>query len=189
MDPILLDFPDSFETERLLIRSPQFGDGEELNAAVVDSLAELQPWMPWAQKAPTLEESEVNVRQGRIRFLAREDLWLLLFLKGTDTLVGGSGLHRMDWKIPSFEIGYWIRTSFAGEGYITEAVNGVIDFAFNTLNAKRLTILCDERNDKSAAVAKRVGFELEGTHHYDTRDPMGALRNTLHFAKVLQEIG
>lgn len=188
MEPILLDFPNSFETERLLIRCPQPGDGPELNAAVVESLAELRPWMPWAQTAPTLEESEILIRKGHIRFLAREDLWLLLFLKGTETLVGTSGLLRMEWSIPSFEIGYWVRTSYAGQGFITEAVEGISDFAFDTLDANRVTILCDARNEKSVAVAKRLGFDYEGIHHCDTRDPAGGLRDTLHFAKVRKEI-
>mgnify|MGYP000900625190 CR=1 FL=1 len=68
MEPILRDFPSSFETARLTIRSPQPGDGAELNAAVIDSLNELRPWMPWAQQAPTLEESEINARKAHIRF-------------------------------------------------------------------------------------------------------------------------
>jgi hypothetical protein len=44
--PILRDFPESFETERLGIRSPMPGDGEEVYAAVSESLDELKPWMP-----------------------------------------------------------------------------------------------------------------------------------------------
>ena len=32
------------------------------------------------------------------------------------------GLHRIDWAVPKFEIGYWARTSHAGRGYITEDV-------------------------------------------------------------------
>lgn len=184
MEPILIDIPDNFETERLLIRSPQPGDGAELNAAVVESLTELRPWMLWAQKAPTPEESEAEIRRGQIRFLAREDLRLLLFLKGSETLVGASGLHRIDWSIPSFEIGYWVRTSYAGQGYITEAVQGITNFAFDTLKAERISILCDARNKQSAAVAERAGFNFEGTHHCDARDPRGGLRDTLYFAKV-----
>ena len=43
--PILMDFPESFETERLLIRSPLPGDGRELYAAVRESIEELTPWM------------------------------------------------------------------------------------------------------------------------------------------------
>jgi hypothetical protein len=35
------------------------------------------------------------------------DLLSVLYLKGTNTFVGGSGLHRMDWSVSRFEIGYW----------------------------------------------------------------------------------
>ena len=189
MKPILRDFPDHFESERLLIRGPRPGDGAELNAAVTESLAELKPWMPWAQKPPTLAESEENARRGHVRFLTREDLWLLLFLKesGSNRLVGGSGLHRINWDVPSFEIGYWVRTSYAGQGYITEAVAVITDFAFDVLGARRVFIKCDAKNERSAAVARRLGFPLEGTLHCDTRDHFGNLRDTLVFAKVRKE--
>ncbi len=36
-------FPDAFETERLLIRSPMPGDGPELYAAVRESMEDLLP--------------------------------------------------------------------------------------------------------------------------------------------------
>jgi RimJ/RimL family protein N-acetyltransferase len=74
-----------------------------------------------------------------------------------------------DWEVPKFEIGYWARTSQTGHGYITEAVNGVVRLAIDTLGANRLEIRCDTKNDRSAAVAKRVGFVLEGTLRCDTR--------------------
>jgi RimJ/RimL family protein N-acetyltransferase len=187
MDNILRTFPDQFESDRLIIRSPRPGDGVELNAAVIESLANLKPWMPWAQTAPTLEASEAEVRQGHVRFLKREDLWLLLFLKDGRTMVGGSGLHRIDWDIPAFEIGYWVRNRFTGQGYITEAVDRISAFAFETLGAKRLSIRCDRRNKRSAAVAERLGFVLEGIHRCDIRDHFGHLRDTMVFAKVRPE--
>ena len=179
VNPILLDFPDSFETERLTIRSPLPGDGEELQAAVAESIDDLRPWMPWADHVPTVEEEEEAVRRGRARFLTREDLWLLLFLKGTHTLVGGSGLHRMDWDVPSFEIGYFARSRFAGQGYITEAVRGVTRFAFETLEARRVEIRCDARNERSRHVAERAGFELEATLRNHAVAADGELRDTL----------
>ena len=104
--PILRDFPDAFETERLRIRSPLPGDGAEVYAAVAESLEELKPWMPWAHRELTVEVEEEIMRRARAAFLERSDLMLLLFLKGTGTLVGGSGLHRIDWEVPKFEIGY-----------------------------------------------------------------------------------
>ncbi len=39
--PILQEFPDRFESERLLIRAPQPGDGAEVHAAISESLDEL----------------------------------------------------------------------------------------------------------------------------------------------------
>ncbi len=183
-DPILLDFPDSFDTERLTIRSPMPGDGEELQAAVAESIDDLRPWLPWAKDIPTVEEEEIAVRKGRIRFLAREDLWLLLFLKGTHTLVGGSGLHRMDWDVPSFEIGYFARSRFAGQGYITEAVRGITRFAFETLGARRIEIRCDVNNERSRRVAERAGFELEATLRKHALAVNGELRDTLIYARL-----
>jgi RimJ/RimL family protein N-acetyltransferase len=183
VDPILLDFPDSFETERLTIRSPLPGDGEELQAAVAESIEDMRPWMPWANHVPTVEEEEDAVRRGRARFLTREDLWLLLFLKGTHTLVGGSGLHRMDWDVPRFEIGYFARRRFVGQGYITEAVCGVTRFAFETLGARRVEIRCDARNERSRRVAERAGFELEATLHKHAVAVDGSLRDTLIYVR------
>ena len=180
-NPILLDFPDSFETERLIIRCPQPGSGAAVNAAVLESLEELRLWMPWAQNAPSLEESEENCRRWRARFLAREDLTLHLFLKD-GAFVGSSGLHRINWEVPKFEIGYWCRTSQQGRGYITEAVRGIMDFAFAQLHAERVEIRCDARNEKSRRVAERAGFALEACLRREARDHCGALRDTLIFA-------
>jgi hypothetical protein len=70
--------------------------------------------------------------------LQRSELRLHLYLRGTDTLVGSSGLQGIDWEVPTFEIGYWCRTGFTGRGYITEAVLGITAFAFDTLGARRV---------------------------------------------------
>ena len=163
MKEILLEFPDSFDTERLTIRCPRPGDGAEFNMAMVESFDRLKPWFVWALEVPTEEENEIRLRQARAKFLTREDLWLLLFLKGTETLVGSSGLHSIDLSVPKFEIGYWVRSRYEGQGYITEAVKGIADFAFDTLGAKRVKIRCNTDNARSAAVARRAGFEYEGT--------------------------
>ncbi len=184
MNPLLLDFPDAFETERLTIRSPMPGDGTELQAAVAESLDDLRPWVPWADHLPTVEEDEELVRKGRTRFLLREDLWLLLFLKGTHTLVGGSGLHNINWRVPRFEIGYWVRQRFAGQGYISEAVRGITRFAFETLGARRVEIHCDARNARSQRVARRAGYALEATLRQHDVSPDGELIDTLIFVRL-----
>ena len=160
------------------------GDGPELHAAVRESSGELLPWMPWPGEHGTVEESEASARLARVRFLERTELRMHLYLKGTGTLVGGSGLHRIDWEVPKFEIGYWCRTRFNGHGYATEAVRGIAAFAFGALGAKRLEIRCDPLNRASARVAERAGFRLEGELRSDARGTDGTLRNTLVFSAV-----
>lgn len=183
MKPVMLDFPEEFETERLVIRAPRPGDGVEMSQAVNESLSELRLWLPWATKMQSAEESEEFLRQSRLRFLAREDLQLVLFLKGSNTIVGSSGLHRFNWEVPRFEIGYWIRTKFAGQGFCREAVNGISKFAFETLKAKRLEIHIDPRNVKSRRVAERAGYILEANLHNYARDVDAELRDTLIYVK------
>lgn len=183
-NPLLFDLPAVLESERLLIRPPQPGDGPELRAAIADSFEELRVWMPWARTVPTLEEAELNVRQAWLDFQARRDLRWHLYLKGTDTLIGGSGLHRIDWQVPRFEIGYWVRTPYARRGYIREAVARISAFAFESLGAARLEIRCDPRNVRSRRVAEALGFRLEGTLRCESRGPDGSLRDTLVFART-----
>ena len=184
IDSVLVEFPDRFETERLTIRSPLPGDGTELQAAVAETIEDLRPWMPWADHVPTAEEEEVEVHRARARFLTREDLWLFLFLKGTHTLVGGSGFHQIDWNVPRLEIGYWVRRRFQGRGYISEAVRGISCFAFDTLGARRLEIRCDARNVRSRRVAERAGYELEATLRNHSLAVDGSLRDTLIYVRL-----
>lgn len=184
IDPIMYSIPERFESKRLLIRAPLWNDGIKVNEAVKESIEELRPWMPWAKSIPTVEESEVSIRRSHLQFLERSDLRLLLILKGTDELVGSSGLHRIDWQSRKFEIGYWVRTSYAKQGYITEAVEAISNFAINELQANRIEIRCDDRNKRSARVAERLGFNLEGILRNEKCDVDGSLRNTMIFSKV-----
>lgn len=181
--PILIDFPESFETERLCIRAPQWGDGIQVNKAIYESITELRPWLPFAKTLPTLEETETNTRQQRLNFLARTDMILYITDKHTGDFIGSSGLHQIDWDARKFEIGYWLRSSCTGKGYMTEAVRGITQFAIDHLQANRLEIRCDARNTGSSQVASRTGFTLEGTlRNHKMNDEQ--LVSTMIFAKV-----
>lgn len=185
MHPILREFPYQFESERLLIRGPLPGDGRAMHTAVTTAQESLQTWLPWAVDIPTAEQYEARVREGQLRFLGREDLWMLLFLKESHTLIGCSGLHNIDWSVPKFEIGYWLHTDYVGHGYMTEAVAAITDFAFNQLSAKRVEIQCDSSNGRSAAIPQRLGFVHEATLHNNFRHHLThELRHTFIFAKT-----
>jgi len=188
MNPILREFPDHIETERLLIRCPMPGDGAPMRQAVLQSQETLKEWLPWAVNVESEEGYETRVREGRLKFLAREDLWLVVILKETGQIIGGSGLHRIDWSVPKFEIGYWLHTAHTGKGYITEAVDALTAFAFDTLYAERVEIRCDSKNVRSAAVARRLNFTHEATLCRDGRHHLtNELRDTYIFVKLRQE--
>jgi RimJ/RimL family protein N-acetyltransferase len=162
-NPILLDIPDSFETDRLLIRVPRPGDGPALNEAVLETFDDLRPWMPWAAaEPPSIEKSEENSRRAYSQFITREDITLRLIHKETGLILGSSGLHPRDWALPRFEIGYWCRKRFQRQGYITEALRAILQFGFETLAAKRIQICCDKLNVPSLRVVERAGLRREG---------------------------
>lgn len=188
IEPLLIPWPPLLCGERLLLRAPQAGDGVALNEAVVQSLAELKPWMPWAQKAPSLKQSELTCRQMAARFAQRDDMPLFIFARAVDggcgRLLGGTGLHRMDWSVPRFEIGYWRRSDEQGQGWITEAVHTLARFAFDHLGARRVEIRMSSDNLKSRAVAERCGFTLEGVLRQDSLDVHGRPRDTAVYARV-----
>lgn len=176
--PILLDIPASFESERLIIRSPKTGDGTIVNQAIIESFELLKEWMPWAKEEPSLEDSEEVCRQAEAKYLLREDLMMLLIEKDSGELVGCSGVHRMDWEVGRFEIGYWARLSKAGNGFITESTRRITKLCFEELLANRVEIFADERNEKSWRIPEKLGYKFEGVRRNDSRAKNGELRNT-----------
>jgi ribosomal-protein-serine acetyltransferase len=138
--------------------------------------------MPWATPDYTIESCEENLRQAIGKFITQEDFRMSFFDKQTGRLMGNSGLHRIDWSVPRFEIGYWCRSSEMGKGYVTEAARGLSKLCFEQLGAARVEICCDDLNLKSAAVAQRCGYTLEGIMKNDERNTKGELRSTRIYA-------
>ncbi len=170
--------------ERVLVRPYRESDAPDLYEAIVESREHLRPWLPFADQHQTVDESRDVIVRGMATWLLREDMMVGLWDALTGRYVGSSGLHPRDWDAGVFEIGYWIRQSVEGRGYVTEAVRLQTDFAFAQLGANRVFIRCDARNTRSAAVPRRLGFAQEALLRNDMRDLTGALRDTLVFALI-----
>ena len=187
-DPVLIEVPEQIVTERLVLAAPRAGLGQALNAAVCESLENLKPWMPWAQTAPSIEASEAVLRHQLAMFVLRSDLVYQIYAKTADgqagRLLGGTGLHRLDWTVRRFEIGYWIRSSAEGQGFVSETVQALTRMAFETLHARRVEIRMDDDNLRSRAVAERCGFELEGVLRRDSLNPASEPRDTRVYARI-----
>lgn len=187
LDPILLDLPSSIETSRLTLRPPRAGDGPVLHDALTESLAELRRFLaslPWVAAEQTLESAETFCRNGEANFIARRDLPFFVFEKRTGNFVASAGLHRTVWQTPRTEVGYWCRTKSSGQGFVTEAVRALTEYAFQHIKAVRVELITDEENAASRRVAERCGFVLEGILRNERRAPDATLRNTCVYART-----
>ncbi len=176
--------PEQIESERLFIRVARPGDGPVFNEAIAESLERLAPWLAWVTPPPTPEESEQSCCRAYERFQRNEDLMAFFFLKDSGALVGGSGLHDADWDLRCFEMGYWGRSSFAGQGLMTEGVSALADHALEQLGAARVFLTTDTLNLASWKLAERAGFELEGILRNDRRNLSGGLRDTRVYSRI-----
>lgn len=187
-DPLLIDIPERLDCERIVLQAARAGLGAEMAVVIAQSLSHLRPWMPWAQEAPTAESSELVVRRMQADFIMRRDLCFQIYARRADgsagRMLGGTGLHRIDWAVRRFEIGYWIRPEAAGQGHASEAVRLLTALAFDRLAARRVEIRCDPRNAKSRAVAERCGFELEGVLRQDSLGVDGHPRDSCVFSRI-----
>lgn len=185
VEPILIEFSDQIETDRLILRAPRPGDGNALHQTVQESQEYLKDWMEWAVDIPDEVGYEKLVRENHLAFIGRTNLMMLIISKENGKLIGATGYHNLNWKVPSFEIGYWIHPNYAGRGYVTEAVNALTDFAFSQFDAERVEILCDADNKASAAVAQKAGYHLDGVLHKHRRHHLtNHLSSTMIFSKV-----
>lgn len=168
--------------ERVLVRPYRESDARDLQEAVAESRDHVRPWLPFADFHQSVEETHDWIIHCMSRWMLREDMTVGLWDIATNRFVGGSGLHPRNWDIPFFEIGYWVRRTAEGKGYVSEAVKLLTDYAFGALYARRVMIRCDERNIRSAAVAERLGFVREGRLRNSEITQDGQLRTMLVFS-------
>ena len=187
MNPLLLDIPLQLETERLILRAPLLtGEGEIVHQAIRYSFSELKEWLSLFQQLPTVEETEIMLRNAHINFLKRESFRFLIFDKGGGKdFIGTTSLHGIDWNIPKCEMGYWINTKYSGNGYMTEAVKELANFGLSHLEFKRIEIRCESTNFKSRFIPEKLGFIFEGTLRNEDLSADGSkLTDTCIYSKI-----
>ena len=180
----LMPLFETLEGERVVVRPYQEEDAEALFAAVEESREHLRPWMEWEAFHLTIDESREFIARSRASWILRENMNVGIWRREDGRYLGGSGLHVHSWDTRSFEIGYWLRTTAEGHGYMSETVRLLTDFAFTHLDAVRVEIRCDARNARSAGVAERLGFVREAQLRNHELASDGSLRDTLIFSLI-----
>ncbi len=148
--------PEVVEAGDLVLRRWQVQWAEQASAAIVESLPELTVWLSWAKDGHTPAASKEFIERTSGEWDNGTDFNYAIFTS-TGELVGGIGL--MTRRGPGvLEIGYWLRSSYSGRGYMTAAVKALSDAALALPGIDRVHICHDAANGASGAVAAKAGF-------------------------------
>jgi RimJ/RimL family protein N-acetyltransferase len=83
-------------------------------------------------------------------------------LNETNRIIGGIDLFKINSKNKNAEVGYWLGRNYWNLGFMTEAVQLILQYGFSELSLHRIYAIVLEKNDASMRVLEKCGFHLEG---------------------------
>jgi ribosomal-protein-alanine N-acetyltransferase len=152
----------SFTTARLIVRTPQPGDGEHYARYYSTNREFLQPWSPtFSEDMFSPIEWEDSIPIIRQEFAAGRSARFCLFHEGQ--LIGVANITGIS-RSPSYAcvLGYTLSQSAQGKGLMREGLTPVIDFAFEQRNLHRISANYMPHNQRSGRLLRSLGFQVEG---------------------------
>ncbi|MGD3110450.1 GNAT family N-acetyltransferase [Streptomyces sp. YGL11-2] len=156
--------PVTLSTERLLLRPFEPSDAAAVHTACQD------PEIPrWTSVSSPYSRADAERFVGTVATEGWRDDTTYTFAvvtRADGSLVGSMGLVRLaQLRTPErqAELGYWTAKEHRGKGYTAEAARAVLRWAFRDLGVERMEWLAEAGNEGSWAVARKVGFQREGT--------------------------
>jgi ribosomal-protein-serine acetyltransferase len=151
-DPLPIDLGDGVRLRRYTL-----ADLEAIWAAVEAERERIGAWMPWVEDTTSIEDQGAWLEKAIADPASLEGTGMF----DGDAFVGGIGLSWDPFRIVG-EIGYWIRERYEGRGLVTRAAEAYTRVAFEHVGLHRVVIRAAEGNDRSRAVAERLGYAQEG---------------------------
>ncbi|MFX1262733.1 MAG: GNAT family N-acetyltransferase [Promethearchaeota archaeon] len=166
MHKLLLDIPTRLESETLILRKFEKGDGRGLLALLErnSNRGFLREEAAEVDNIETLDDAEIDVREHAAEWESRKRFVMGIWLKATDEYVGQIWIEPKKWEVSSFELGYYIDQGYARKGIATEAAELALRFLFEDLKAHKVIIITRDTNERSWKLAERLGFKKEGHH-------------------------
>jgi len=144
------------ETERLLLRPPRATDISSFVRLLNDfGVSKNLSRVPHPYTEDDGCAFIIKVAQG---WASREDLAFAIVRKSDSVYIGTCGVH----PARNWEFGYWLGRPYWGQGYATEAGGRVVTFAFEELNAEKLSAGWFSDNPASGRVLEKLGFVAQG---------------------------
>ena len=141
--------------------TPHSRHARELFALIQTNLAHLNQWLNW----PGLMKTPLDVASF-LNTAARHNhtgTALILLLQYQGKICGVLSYNDFQAHDCSANIGYWLGEAYQGRGIISSALPVLMRHGFQDLDLKQVFIRVAEGNAKSAAVAKRLGFQWTHT--------------------------
>ena len=151
-------------TDRLTLRPPHIRDYTEWHDVRKRNQSYLQPFEPiWAENALTLPSYKAKLAQQKQNWI-RDTAYAFLILAPNDQqVIGGINInHIARGAAQHGTLGYWLDQAQQGCGYMTEALQAIIEFARNGLSLNRLHAATLPHNNRSRNLLTRTGFTEEG---------------------------
>jgi ribosomal-protein-alanine N-acetyltransferase len=123
-----------------------------------------QVWQPMFDNAPYTREQEGEWIE---RMSEREDAFALLVCADGEP-VGSIQLTNIDYTAGTGELGYFIAPDAQGNGYATEAVELLVQYAFNEERLHKLIAETYDFNEASRGLLEKIGFTEEGIHREES---------------------
>jgi len=121
----------------------------------------LGEWLPWVSQMQTVDHFRQFIRTSELMREKGVDFAFVILQE--ESIVGRIGIYRVDQPNRTGSVGYWLGAGFTGKGIISKACEAMLDYGFDHLHLNRIELRCGTENEKSRAVAERLGFRLEGT--------------------------
>lgn len=147
------------ETDRLTLRPLAINESEDLLEIFSDPEV-MKYWntAPWTK----LQDAIDFINSSNDAMRRQESLVLGIYLKPDGALAGKCMLFNYDKESRRAEIGFGLRSSCWGRGYISEAGEVLIGYGFNALGLRRIEAEIDPQNQSSAKALEKLGFTKEG---------------------------
>jgi len=183
------DLPIRIETERLVSRCYQAGDGPWYYAMSQKNKPHLARYESGnaVMTIDTEGEAEWVVRDFAAAWTERTAFFMAAFRRDTQAFVAQIYIGVVNWDLPEFEIGFFADAEHQGQGYVTEATTGALRFIFEHLGAHRVRLECDDTNVPSWRVAERCGMVREGHIRENKKNADGSITGTLHYGLLRSE--
>jgi len=171
--------------ERIYLRAQRAKDWRSWSRLRLSSRDFLAPWEPtWPADALTRFAYRRRVKAQIAESRQGLGYTLHIFRHQDQALLGAITLGQIRRGVAlTATLGYWIGEPFARQGYMAEAMELVMRFAFRELGLHRVEAACLPSNDASQALLKRLGFREEGLARGYLRIA-GEWRDHLLFARL-----